>query len=89
MQRGKQREEEGQRKVGGSPGLVVMGGNSCSKGCKFEYRHRILDGHFSHLFQMKINEKEAGVCPFFKKIQKGTEKEKERVYGKQTERKIE
>ena len=32
---------------GGSPGLVVMGGDSCSKGCEFESLHRILDGHFS------------------------------------------
>ena len=23
--------------VGGSPGLVVMGGDSCSKGCEFKY----------------------------------------------------
>ena len=30
----------------GSPGLVVMGGDSCSKGHEFESRHRILDGHF-------------------------------------------
>ena len=30
---------------GGSPGLVVMGGDSCSKGCGFESWHRILDGH--------------------------------------------
>ena len=29
----------------GSPGLVVMGEDSCSKGCEFESRHRILDGH--------------------------------------------
>ena len=36
--------------VGGSPGLVVMGGDSHSKGRGFEYRYRILDGHdiFSH-----------------------------------------
>ena len=27
-------------------GLVVMGGDSCSKGHGFESRHRILDGHF-------------------------------------------
>jgi len=33
----------------GSPGLVVMGGESCSKGCEFKSRHRILDGHFSHV----------------------------------------
>ena len=38
----------------GSPGLVVMGGNSCSKGCEFESRHCILDGHFSRLFVEKI-----------------------------------
>ena len=40
--------------VGRSPGLVVMGGDSCAKGCVFESRHRILDGHFSHLFVVKI-----------------------------------
>ena len=34
---------------GGSPGLVVIGGDSCSKGREFESWHRILDGHFSHL----------------------------------------
>ena len=26
------------------PGLVVMGGDSCFKGCEFESWHRILDG---------------------------------------------
>ena len=30
----------------GSPGLVVMGGDSCFEGCRFESQHRILDGHF-------------------------------------------
>ena len=40
--------------MGGSPGLVVMGGDSCLKGCGFESQHRILDGHFSHLFVEKI-----------------------------------
>ena len=41
---------------GWSPGLVVMGGDSCSKGRGFESRRRILDGHdiFSHLFVVKI-----------------------------------
>ena len=29
-----------------SPGLVVMEGDSCSKGCEFESQHRKLDGHF-------------------------------------------
>ena len=36
--------------VGGSPGLVVMGGDSCSKGLEFESWHCILDGHFSHSY---------------------------------------
>ena len=38
----------------GSPGLVVMGRDSCSEGRGFESRHHILDGHFSHLFVVKI-----------------------------------
>ena len=59
---------------GTSPGLVVMGGDSCSKGREFEPLHCILDGHFSHLFvvkivmlfkKTKIKEKETGVGPFF------------------------
>ena len=68
-----------------SPGLVVMGGDSCSEGCGFKSQHRILDGHFFtdicckncndvYLKRLKINEKEAGVGPFFlkKKKQKKT-----------------
>ena len=52
------------------PGLVAMGGDSCSKGCGFESWHRILDEHFSHIFVVKnnvclkrpkINEKEARI----------------------------
>ena len=31
---------------GRSPGLVVVGGDSSSKGREFESRHHILDGHF-------------------------------------------
>ena len=31
--------------VGGSPGLVVMGGDSNFEGCGFESRHRTLGGH--------------------------------------------
>ena len=64
--------------MGGSPGLVVMGDDSCSKGCGFESWHRILDGHdiftlicckncIVCLKRPKINEKEAGVDPFKKK----------------------
>ena len=40
--------------MGVSPGLVVMGGDSCSKGREFESGHHIMDGHFSHLFVVKI-----------------------------------
>ena len=59
--------------MGGSPGQVVMGGDSCSKGCEFESRHHKLDGHFSHLFvvnivmwfeKMRINEKRPGLAHF-------------------------
>ena len=41
---------------GGSPGLVVMRGDLCSKGCGFESRCRILDGHniCSHIFVVGI-----------------------------------
>ena len=38
----------------GSPGLLLMGRDSCSKGREFPSRHCILDGHFSHLFVVKI-----------------------------------
>ena len=40
--------------LGGSPGPVVKGGDSCSKGCVFESQRHLLDGHFSHLFVVKI-----------------------------------
>ena len=62
--------------MGGSPGLVVMGGDSCSEGRGFESRYHIQDGHFSHIFVLKvcnvclkrpkINKKEAGVGQFKK-----------------------
>ena len=37
-------------------GLVVMGDELYSRGCRFEYQRRILDGHdiFSHRFVIKI-----------------------------------
>ena len=53
---------------------MVMGRDSHSKGRGFESRHRILDGHFFTycckncyvcLKRPKLNEKEAGVGPFF------------------------
>ena len=66
---------------GGSPGLVVMGDDSCLEGCWFESQCRILDGHFFTLMcckncifclkRLKINEKEAGVGPFYKKSWEG------------------
>ena len=60
--------------MGGSPGLVTVGGDSCSKGCEFESQHCILDGHFftficcENFFEnTKINEKEAEDGPFLRK----------------------
>ena len=38
---------------GGNPGLVVIRGDSCSKGRGFEIQHHILDGHFLHIFVVK------------------------------------
>ena len=38
----------------GSPGVGVMGGDSCSKGSGFESQPHILDGHFSHIFVVEI-----------------------------------
>ena len=57
---------------------MVMGRDSHSEGCGFESRYRKLDGHFfTYIFRKncndvclkrsKMNEKEAGVGPFFKK----------------------
>ena len=37
------RKLQQQQVFGGSPGLVVMGGDSCSKGPGFEAQRRILD----------------------------------------------
>ena len=57
--------------LGGSPGLVVMGGDSRSEGRGFKSKCHILDGHFFTLIccnivlmfvwkRPKINKKEAG-----------------------------
>ena len=40
--------------MGGSPGLVVMADDLCLRGCGFESRHRILDGHLFKLTGSKI-----------------------------------
>ena len=64
--------------MGGSPGLVVMGGDSCSKGCGYESRRLILDGHdiftliccqncIVCLKRLKINEKRGWSWPIFYK----------------------
>ena len=56
--------------MGGSPGLVVDGGYSKSKGCEFKSQQGYFGGYFSHLFVVKIvlmfvwkNQKEAGYWP--------------------------
>ena len=41
------------KNLGGSRGLEVVGGDSCSKGHAFEFYHHTLDGHFSHVFVAK------------------------------------
>ena len=41
--------------LGGIPCVVVMGDDSCSKGCGFESRGYILDVHYSHWFVVPIN----------------------------------
>ena len=40
--------------MGGSFGQVVMGDGSCSEVHGFESLNRITDGHFSHIFDVKI-----------------------------------
>ena len=40
--------------MGGRPGLFLMGWDSESVGCGFEFLHCILDGHFSQIFVVKI-----------------------------------
>ena len=63
--------------LGGSPGLVVMGRDSCSEGCGFKSRHRLLDGHFFTLIcckklyslkRSKINEKRPGMSRSSKNV---------------------
>ena len=33
---------------------MVIGGDSCSEVCGFESQHHLVDGHFSHLYDVKI-----------------------------------
>ena len=39
--------------MGGIPGLVVVGGDSCTEGRRFKSQHGILDGHFFTLVYCK------------------------------------
>ena len=59
------------KRLGGSPGLVVMGGDSHSKGCEFKPRHRILDGH--NIFTM--------ICKNCIVCLRGTENKRKRGRG--------
>ena len=61
-----------------SPGLVVMWGDSCSKGREFESQHHILDGHFSHLFVVRII---TFVCKDENKRKRDRKKEKAKYQG--------
>ena len=57
---------------------MVMGDNSCTKGCGFKSQCCILDGHFSTLIcckncnvclkRPKINEIDAGLANFLRKL---------------------
>ena len=63
--------------MGGSTGLVVMGGDSSSEGRAFEYQLHILDGHFYTFICCKncngcmkmteVKEKRPRMAHFFKK----------------------
>ena len=54
---------------------MVMVGDSCSESYGFKYRHHLLNGHFSHIFVVKIamfektkvNKKRPGMARFIKK----------------------
>ena len=45
--------------MGGSPGLVVMGDDSCLRGHGFESRRRILDGHLKKSY-LALHDAQAG-----------------------------
>ena len=53
-ERVREREKTERERMGRSPGLVVMGGDSCTEGRGFESCHHILEGHFSHIFVVKF-----------------------------------
>ena len=59
--------------MGGSPGSVVRGGETCSEGFGFQSQHRILDGYFFTLISCNNN---IDVC-----LKKTENKSKETVDG--------
>ena len=70
---------------GGSPGLVVMGGDSCSIGCEFKSQHHILDGIFSTFICCNIcnvclkRQKETKKKPRMVQFQKSRKRERNRA----------
>ena len=59
-------EHKQQDALGGSPGLVVMGGDSCTEGRGFDSHLHVLDGYISHILVAKnvmFVWKEAGCGP--------------------------
>ena len=78
------REANSLLSLGESPGLVVMGGESCTGGR--EFKSRKLDGYFlTFIFvkiamsvgkRPKINEKDAGDGPFFKNTERERSKDR-------------
>ena len=49
-ERVREREKTERERMGRSPGLVVMGGDSCTEGRGFGSWHHILERHFSQIF---------------------------------------
>ena len=79
LHRQKQKNNKTCLKMGGSPGLVLIGGDLCSKDHGFESRHLILDGHFCTLIcciicndvclkRPKINDKRGRGWPIIKHV---------------------
>ena len=62
-------EHKQQDALGGSPGLVVMGGDSCTEGRGFDSHLHVLDGYISHILVAKkcnVCLKRGRVWPIFK-----------------------
>ena len=66
-----------------------MGVDSCSKVCEFESQHRLLDGHFAHLFvvwilmfvwKYKNKRKRGQVWPIFKKVNETVKSQNSQIW---------